>query len=86
MELKSVHDIFIIYVSYINVSHPVGKFIKSLVEIHKIIYLNNVMTKFKLMLNVFIYVETCQNLILSYFLLKAIGSRYLSTVSQNKRN
>lgn len=55
MELKSVHDIFIIYVSYINVSHPVGKFIKSLVEIHKIIYLNNVMTKFKLMLNVFIY-------------------------------
>lgn len=56
MELKSVHDIFIIYVSYINVSHPVGKFIKSLVEIHKIIYLNNVMTKFKLILNVFIYV------------------------------
>lgn len=46
MELESVHDIFIIYVSYINVSHPVGKFIKSLVEIHKIIYLNNVMTKF----------------------------------------
>lgn len=64
----------------INVSHPVGKFIKSLVEIHKIIYLNDIMTKFKLMLNVFIYVEIYQNLILSYFLLKAIGSRYLSTV------
>lgn len=62
MELKSVHDIFIIYVSYINVSHPVGKFIKSLVEIHKIIYVNNVMTKFKLMLNVFIYVGNLSEL------------------------